>query len=150
MIENPPSPISASIEQLFREIRDIYGQYKREVPRKRGPWPTSIQSRVLELWKLGISTHQIAGATGLACQTMYSWRQRLKKTLPDGFLPLPVVKKRRSRHKSHGGNYDGHSLPPLEGLQRPMTVSVLIGEDIRLEGVPVDQVARIVREVRRT
>jgi len=97
MRENPPIPISTGIEQLFREIRDIYGQYKREVPRKRGPWPQAIQSRVLELWKLGISTHQISQGTGLACQTMYSWRQRLRKQLPDGFLPVPVVKKENAK-----------------------------------------------------
>lgn len=146
MIENPPSPISSRVEQLFREIRDIYAQYKREVPRKRGPWPQAIQSRVLELWKLGISTNHISEGTGLACQTMYSWRQRLKKTLPDGFLPIPIVKKRSKKSHSHGESYDRHNLQRLEPRQ-VTTVNIMIGEGIRLEGVPVDQVTRIVREL---
>jgi hypothetical protein len=150
MIENSPTPISVSVEQLFKEIRDIYGQYKREVPRKRGPWPQAIQSRVLELWKLGVSTHTIAAATGLACQTMYSWRQRLKKQLPDGFLPIPVT--RRRRRKSHSESYDGEIRDLVSRSysngHRP-TVSVVIGDEIRLEGVPVAEVARIIREVRR-
>lgn len=143
MIETPPTPISANVEQLFKEIQDIYGQYKREVPRKRGPWPQAIQSRVLELWKLGIGTHQISESTGLACQTMYSWRQRLRKQLPDGFLPIPVVRRRLAV-----GERPSSAVSRLESNGQAMTVIISIGDDIRVEGVPVGDVARILREVR--
>ena len=84
------------VDQLYKEIRQIHEQYQKEVPKKCRPWPESIQSRILELWKFGVSTHQISQETGLPQQTHYSWRQRLKKK-DVGFLPVPIVQKRHRR-----------------------------------------------------
>lgn len=145
----PVGPLSATVEQLFREIRQIHGQYKREVPRKRGPWPQAVQARILELWKLGVTTNQISEATGLSTQTMYSWLQRLKKTQP-GFLPLPIAKKR--------GRSPGQVLPiPLSPssshgesttvIPRPSTLTVVLPNGVRLEGVPADQAGILAREL---
>jgi hypothetical protein len=139
MIENQTTDLVANPEQLYREIRELFEQYKLEVPKKRRPWPVSIQARVMALWKLGISSHTIAEETTLPAQTMYSWRQRIKKDQP-GFLPATIVQKRRRRLNSQGVQ-----LSQLES--RPMTVTVVVGNGIRLEGVPVDRVAQIVREI---
>lgn len=127
-------PINAGIQQLFREIRQINEQYKREVPKKRRPWPSSIQARILELWKLGISTHQISAETGMPCQTMYSWRQRLKKSDP-GFLPVRIVNRRR--HKS------AQQVQLLQLENRPAihtpTVTVVLPGGVRIEGLGPEQ-----------
>ena len=111
MSENSVKPISSGVGDLFKEIRQIHEQYKREVPKQRRPWPTSIQSRIMELWKLGISTHQISEETGLPAQTMYSWRQRVNKTQP-GFLPVPIVKKRGRRSKVQLSQLESRAMMP--------------------------------------
>jgi hypothetical protein len=147
MIENSAAvAIGTRVPQLFSEIQQIYAQYKREVPRKRGPWPEAIQSRVLELWKLGIGVHEISRSTGLACQTMYSWRQRIKKKDP-GFLPVPIIGKRRRR--SHGESRSLVLSPSDSHGERTTggTLTVVFPTGIRLEGVPADQAVALVREL---
>jgi hypothetical protein len=140
MIENQATDaVTTSPEQLYREIRDLFEQYKLEVPKKRRPWPVSIQTRVMALWKMGVSSHTIAEETSLPAQTLYSWRQRIKKEQP-GFLPATVVQKRRRRSDSLAVQ-----LSQLES--RPTTVTVVVGNGIRLEGVPINRVAQIVREI---
>jgi hypothetical protein len=139
MIENQLTEIAPTPEQLYREIRELFEQYKLEVPKKRRPWPVSIQTRVMALWKMGISSHTIEAETGLPAQTMYSWRQRIKQEKP-GFLPATVVQKRR--HRSNASN-----VPLSQSEVRPITVTVIVGNGIRLEGVPIDRVAQIVREI---
>lgn len=126
--------------QLLNEIRQIHEQYKIEVPKKRRPWPKSIQERILELWRLGMSSHQIALETGLPAQTMYSWRQRVKKAEP-GFLPVPVVKKRRRR-----SNFD-LQLSQLDVETKSPTVTVVTSDGLRIEGVPLEAAANLVRRI---
>ena len=154
MIEpsSAPAPITASVEQLFSEIRQIYSQYKREVPKKRRPWPTSIQSRVLELWKLGVSTHQISVATTLPCQTMYSWRQRLLRSNP-GFVPVRIIQRRRRKSLVESESHRGTTkLAPRSSSYSHsesttlFTLTIVMPNGVRLEGVPLDQAARIARE----
>ena len=70
MSEKYLAPIRERADQLYREIRQSHEQYQKEVPKKRRPWPESIQSRILELWKLGVSSHQIGQETGLPTQTL--------------------------------------------------------------------------------
>jgi hypothetical protein len=55
MNEKSPIVIRERAQELFGEIHQIYEQYKKEVPKQRRPWPESIRSRILELWKLGAS-----------------------------------------------------------------------------------------------
>ena len=128
------------VNALYAEIRHIYQQYLKEVPKKRRPWPESIKTRILELWKLGVSSHQIAQETGLPTQTMYSWRQKIKRSDP-GFLPVPIVKKRHRR-----SNFD-IQLSQLESEVKSPTVTVVTPEGFRIEGIPSSDVARIVREI---
>lgn len=138
MSENQVGPIKESVASLCSEIRQIHEQYKKEVPKKRRPWPTSIQSRILELWKLGMSSNQISEMTGLPAQTLYSWRQRINKKEP-GFLPVPIVKKRHRR-----SNFD-IQLSQLEEISKSPTVTVVTTTGLRIEGVPVNQAVHIAR-----
>lgn len=138
-----PAPISASIEQLYNEIRQINEQYKREVPKKRRPWPTSIQSRILELWKLGVSCHTIATQTGLPAQTMYSWRERIKKT-EGHFLPIPISQRGR---KKGALLVHRNSLSQLEGASEVKcpTVIVILPNGTRIEGLLPEAAASFLR-----
>ena len=129
------------VQVLVNEIRQIHEQYKIEVPKKRRPWPKSIQERILELWRLGMSSHQIALETGLPAQTLYSWKQRVKKSEP-GFLQLPTVPKQRRRRS----NFDLQPSP-LEVSAIATTVTVVTSDGIRIEGVPVAEVAALVRRI---
>lgn len=139
MSEKSIVPIRERVQELFSEIRQIYEQYLKEVPKKRRPWPESIRSRILELWKLGVSTHQISEATTLPAQTMYSWRQRMKKEGPS-FLPVAVVKKRHRR-----SNFEVQ-LSQLDQEFTTPIVTVVVGE-VRIESVPVDKAGALVREI---
>lgn len=128
------------VEVLFSEIRQIHEQYKIEVPKKRRPWPKSIQERILELWRLGVSSHQIAHETGLPAQTMYSWKQRLKKEEPK-FLQIKPVQKRHRRSK-----FD-LQLSQLEVKDKTTTVTVITSDGLRIEGVPIESAADLVRRI---
>lgn len=136
--EKPITPIMDRVNELYTEIRQIYQQYLKEVPKKRRPWPESIKARILELWRLGVSSHQISLETGLPTQTMYSWRQKLKKS-DSGFLPVPIVKKRHRR-----SNFD-IQLSQLEAEVKNPTVTVITPDGFRIEGVPTSEVAIIMR-----
>lgn len=133
--------VRGRVQELYAEIRQIYQQYLKEVPKKRRPWPESTKTRILELWKLGVSSHQIAQETGLPTQTMYSWRQRLKKD-DSGFLPVPIVKKRHRR-----SNFD-IQLSQLESETKSPTVTVVTPDGFRIEGITASDAARIIREIR--
>lgn len=129
------------VQILIGEIRQIHEQYKKEVPKRRRPWPESIRSRIMELWKLGMSSHQIALETGLPAQTMYSWKERVKKADPK-FLPVPIVKKRRRR-----SNFD-LQLSQLEVDHKSPTVTVITSDGTRIEGVPLDLATSFVRRLK--
>lgn len=88
------------VQILITEIRQIHEQYKIEVPKQRRPWPKSIQERILELWHLGMTSHQISLETGLPAQTMYSWKQRLKKSEPGFFQISPKRVQKRHRRSN--------------------------------------------------
>ncbi len=133
-------PIRDRAQELYAEIRQIYQQYLKEVPKKRRPWPESIKARIFELWKLGVSSHQIAQETGLPTQTMYSWRQKIKKN-DSGFLPVPIVKKRHRR-----SNFD-IQLSQLESEVQSPTVTVITPDGFRIEGITTSDAAIIIREI---
>lgn len=132
--------VRARVEVLIGEIRQIHEQYKIEVPKKRRPWPKSIQERILELWRLGMTSHQIAIETGLPAQTMYSWKQRVRKAEP-GFLQVTAVQRRRRR-----SNFD-LQLSQLEVEDKATTVTVILSSGVRIEGVPISEAAGLVRRI---
>lgn len=145
MAENSTKQInSVSVEELYNEIREIYCQYKLEVPNGRRTWPVSIKSRILELWKLGVSTNEIASKTELPAQTMYSWRQNRKKA-NETFLPIPIIKKRH--HKLSLQLSQLESKTNLMHKPDPtITVTVIISDQIRLEKVPIQSAVMVARE----
>ncbi len=128
------------INDLLREIREIWTQYKEEVPKKRRPWPRSIKERIIELWKLKVSSHTIGLETGLAIQTMYSMRQRLKQSDPE-FLPVPLVRRRR---KSLALTDQSLQLSQSE-VPKNSPISVIVREDLRIELPTVEAAAKLLR-----
>jgi hypothetical protein len=139
MSENSLVSTRERAQILISEIRQVQEQYKKEVPKKRGPWPESIRTRIQELWRLGMSSHQIAEEAGLPVQTMYSWRQRIKKEAAE-FVPVPVVKRRRR------SKFD-LQLSQSQTADKNPTVTVVTSDGIRIEGVPVGAAARLVRDL---
>lgn len=134
--------IRERVQTLIVEIRQIHEQYKIEVPKKRRPWPKSIQDRILELWRLGVSSHQIALETGLPAQTLYSWQQRIKKSEP-GFLQI-TSKSIKKRHRR--SNFD-LQLSQLEVKDKATTVTVITSDGLRVEGVPIESAADLIRRI---
>jgi len=132
------------VQTLIGEIRQIHEQYKIEVPKKRRPWPKSIQERILELWRLGMSSHQIALETGLPAQTMYSWRKRVRQADP-GFLPVLVVPS-KTKKRVRRSSFD-LQLSQLEAEVKSPTVTVITSEGTRIEGVPLELAAGFVRRL---
>lgn len=53
-------------DELLGEVKQIFEQYRQEVPGKRRAWPESIKQRVEELHKLGLSYTQIAKKAGIS------------------------------------------------------------------------------------
>ena len=72
-------------DEIFNELSQILEQYKAEVPSDRRAWPESVKMRVFELRSLGMSFVKIAERTGIAVQTLYTWKR------PESFLPVAIV-----------------------------------------------------------
>jgi transposase len=135
------SEVRERVRVLISEICQIHAQYKIEVPKQRRPWPKSILDRIFELWSLGMTTHQIATETGLPAQTMYSWKQRMKKSESPGFRQ--ITKSRRQRRRSR---FD-LQLSQLENKKMTTTVTVVVSDGTRVEGVPLESAAELVRKI---
>ncbi len=88
------TPTEQEVYHLFSELKNIFEQYQKEVPGKRRPWPESIRERILKLWSLGVTSHQISEECKMPAQTLYSWRQRIKKKAP-GFSEIPLKRSKR-------------------------------------------------------
>lgn len=149
------TPAEEEAIQLFDEIRQLWEQYRREVPKKRRPWPESIRKRILALWALGISCNEIGETTGVPVMTLYSWRQRLRKTEP-GFREIAVKPRRRtrfqlvqaeSRRSSHLQLSQLECRPTTSVESSSTTVVLVLPGGARIEGLPIEAVARIAREL---
>lgn len=139
-------------EQLLSEVRDLFEQYQSEVPKKRKPWPESIKSRIATLWGLGVGNHQIAMEAKVPVQTLYSWRQRIKKGREPGFTQValaPRAPRRTGFQIRQDEERRRHELQPsrLEGASevRPTTVTVVLLNGIRVEGLDAAAAAEFVR-----
>ena len=139
-----PITSSQNSQQLIREIRELHAQYAKEVPTPRGPWPESIKARVKDLWDAGITSKEIAESTGVPAQTMYGWKSQNRRR-QDSFqaiavittkpvplnLPLPQSEK---------------SIPPQIQLPKQIpTVTVVLPNGIRLEGLDADSAFKLAR-----
>jgi transposase-like protein len=140
--------------RLIYEVRDLFVQFKREVPKARGPWPESIKERIMLLWGMGVSSAQIGSDANIPVQTLYSWRQRLKRESTSEFAQIPVIRHRRRtafqiREDNERRKFD---LQPsrLESKftkeAKAMTVIVITPNGLRIE-IPIDEAVKIVREL---
>lgn len=147
------TPAEEEVFRLLAELWDLFIQYKREVPGQRRPWPESIRERISRLWSLGVTCHQISSESGVPVQTLYSWRQRIKKQKSErGFTQIPIARSRRrtnfqiqqdeSRHSSN------HQLSQLESLTttpvQPALV-ITLSNGVKIEGLCFEQVQILVR-----
>jgi hypothetical protein len=135
MSENPAA------QQLLNELQQICGQYSKEVPGKRRPWPKSIRDRVIALRRAQISFGKISEASGISLQTMYSWR--LRPETKNAFLPIRVVERRHlqpsrlEKSKSRSEVRRDHAAPS--------TVTVVLPCGLRLEGLNFGQALEAAR-----
>lgn len=136
--------IEEEVFQLFSELRNLFEQYKKEVPKQRRPWPESFRQRILRLWSLGVSSHQISTECNIPAQTLYSWRQRIKKQkLDPGFTEVNIVRSKRRSHFQIQQDKVRHThqlqLSQLE------SISMTLPNGIKLEGLNIDQVKVILQ-----
>ena len=123
-----------SQESLFEEVRQLYKQYEKEVPTKRRAWPNSIKERVFQLLRLEVSCQEINRQTGMPAATIYSWKARVKMT--SGFLPVRVVSNDSHRER----------IDPV--VPKSPTITVVLQDGIRIEGLTANLALEIVRGVR--
>lgn len=142
-------------EELLAEVRDLFAQYQREVPKKRKPWPESIRIRVMELWGLGVGNHQISLAAEVPVQTLYSWRQRIKRGRDPGFAQIALVRSSRRSgfqiRQDEERRKDGLQLSQLdlasEAKPTTVTVSIILTNGIRVEGLDAVSAAEFLRRL---
>lgn len=139
-------------EQLLGEVRDLFEQYQREVPRKRKPWPESIKKRIAALWALGVGNHQIAMEAKVPVQTLYSWRQRIKAGRDPGFTQIAITPRspRRSEFQIEADEERRRCERQLSQLDvaseaMPTTVTVVLLNGIRVEGLDAGSAAELIR-----
>lgn len=166
MSENPPREISKvrvartareqEAEQLLSEVRELFEQYQREVPRKRKPWPESIRGRVRALWELGVSSHQISLEANVPAQTLYSWRKRIKSGREPEFTQLMVTRSpRRSNFEIQVDEERRRALLQPSQLKSTSeerrtslsTVTIVLTTGIRVEGLDVVAAAELLRRL---
>jgi hypothetical protein len=139
-----PRARSENAEQILKEIRELHEQYANEISSKRKPWPKSIRERVDELWRIGLSSHEIAAATDLPAQTMYSWKSKRNRS-PD-FLPIEIVKEKLKSLPLQLSRLDTR---PTEHASIssiiPITVTVVLPNGVRLEGLDADKALSFAR-----
>lgn len=82
--------MSRTREEIIAELNELCVQYKAEVPGRSQAWPKSIKERVSELHAMGLGDTEISRRVPISAQTIYSWRQGLKKSR-EGFLPVKIV-----------------------------------------------------------
>lgn len=149
--------------QVLDELRQICSQYAKEVPSRRRAWPESVKSRVLRLRFLGMSNHRIAQETGIPVMTLYSWKmpepekarllapEQEISGLPEGFLPVRVVKRRtglvpRGRDNKHKTNQI-LTVKSAASRASPPTVTVILPNGLRLEGLSPEQAIEAARKL---
>lgn len=125
-------------EQIFREIVELRTQYQAEVGSRRKAWPRSIIDRVFQLSRLGIKYRVIAERSGIPLNTIYSWESRPPKLREGTFISLPVKEPVPSQ-----------APPRRERAQEIPTVTVVMRDGTRIEGLPASGVIKFLKSVRR-
>lgn len=154
-LRSNPTPTEEEVFSLLSDLRQIFIQYKKEVPGKRKPWPESIRERILKLWALGVTNHQISSESGVPAQTLYSWRQRLKKQgATTGFTEILITRsKRRSNFQiqqdesRHSSKHQLSQLVSSAMMPTHSAIIVTLPNGIRIEGLCYEQVREMVQEL---
>ena len=154
--------------KICEEIRDLYQQFKIEVPKQKAPWPESIRSRVLKLWELGLSSHQIGTESGVPVMTLYSWRQRIRRDeKKSGFRQITLSRRNRrttfqinedarknaiSSHRSSKLELSQFETKTTTGAKEstatsPVVVSITLPNGIRIDGVPAGCLSNLIGEL---
>ncbi len=120
-------------EEIFSELAQICEQYKAEVPSDRRAWPESVKSRIFELKSLGINYGKIAERSGIAIQTIYSW----KKPSAAAFLPVTVK-------ESIPPTVTVGKRPKIRREKKSLTVTVVTPMGYRIEGLDAKSAADFV------
>lgn len=155
VVERPRTRIPSTDKEqhaveLISEVRDLFAQWTLEVPKKRKPWPESIKKRILELWAMGVGNHQIAQEAHVPVQTLYSWKQRLRKS---GFVELPIARSPRRTGFQIQADQERHSSElQLSQLERSPTtlvakLTVVVEDQLRFENVTEEFALRIAKEL---
>lgn len=155
-----PTAMEEEVHHLFNELRNIFEQYQKEVPGKRRPWPESIRERILKLWSLGVTSHQISEECKMPAQTLYSWRQRLKKqkAVP-GFSEIPLKRSKRRtnfqiqqdeiRHSNRLQLSQLESLPTMQP-QVQQSVILTLPSGVKIEGLNFEQIKDLLQRLEGT
>ena len=125
-------------EELLDELKQIYGQYQKEVPSKRKPWPESVRGRVSELQKQGISCKKISEETGIPTWTIYGWAKKRAKR--NSFLPVKVINKNESLVTTP-------RVKPVT-VTKLVTVTIVMPSGIRVEGLSASLAMEMVKKLR--
>lgn len=120
------------IVKIFSEVQDLSAQYKAEVPSNRGAWPVSIRERITKLRELNVPALAIARKTGIPTPTIYSWEKKAPSFIPLRVLPEPAPTEKQV------------SVP-----HKPLTITVILSEGIRLEGLDTLAVIEVLRGLRK-
>jgi transposase-like protein len=126
-------------EILFNEVQQLIEQYKVEVPGDRRAWPESIKNRLLELCEGGLRYQDVAQRSGIPYHTLLGWRFRKKKR--DAFKEIAV---KSLVGESLSTVTVGKKLKVTKSLQ---TLTVTVGNQIRVEGLDLVGVLKIIKEV---
>jgi hypothetical protein len=139
-------PGRPGIEQTLNEIREMYQQYKNNLPARGIPWPESVGHRIIELWKVGVTTKEIAEKTGLPAQRLYIWRQQVKNNFhANGSSKVEIT---------HAGESEcdisGIKQEPARTKKSSETTSSTVNltyRDIRIEEVPIEEVVSLIQRL---
>jgi hypothetical protein len=142
-------------QQLLDELRQICTQYQREVPTRRRPWPESIRGRILRLKELGLSFHTIASETGIPAMTLYSWgpdgKTRKRKKSNGAFVPVRVSAGPAVVRAPTTVTVPSRRKPgPRPSRKEVGTVTVVLTNGIRLEGLDTRSAVALARELSRS
>jgi hypothetical protein len=147
------TPAETEAGQLLSEVRELFEQYQNEVPKKRKPWPESIRTRIVALWGLGVGNHQISMESKVPVQTLYSWRQRIKRGKEPGFKQITIARSpRRTGFQIRMDEERRRANLQLSQLEvaseaKPTTVTVVLLNVIRVEGLSAVGAAELIRSL---
>lgn len=136
-------------EDLVSEISQIMEQYRREVPGKRSRIPLSVKERVLGLQGLGLTCAEISRRTGIPYFSVLRWKNRRR----GGFEVMRVTNGKTGRLISKADTVTvarrrkKRVVATVTVSTAWPTVSIVTPSGIRIEGVSLDTLLKLVPEL---